>query len=238
MRLVIGGLIILALSTAGCAQAQAGVDQPDVAVSVSLPADPEAALAVGAGKLGAQSARIVISLPGVAPLATRLTGMINAATGDYEVASDAYVVRRVGDDVWVKVLRMPIGKAVLFDAADLNKWIRQTAFNIETTTLFRTGFPWKLPRTTVTQGTKVTRVGERSFRGTLLRKPKSEDGHFAAELDAAGRLTRVSSGFGKSADNLFVLEFSDYGVPVAIEPPPASEVIERQTFNTVVAGIL
>jgi hypothetical protein len=57
-------------------------------------------------------------------------------------------------------------------------------------------------------------------------------------MDAAGRLTRVSSGFGQSVDDLFVIEFSDYGLPVNIGAPPASEVIESPLFSTVDAGIL
>ncbi|MEU4562732.1 hypothetical protein AB0F72_30510 [Actinoplanes sp. NPDC023936] len=236
MRLIVGGLVILALSMAGCAQTPGDVEQPEATVSVSLPADPKAALAVGAGKLGTQSARIVFTL-GDQPSETRLTGVVDAATGNYEVTAEGFVVRRVGDDVWVKVLRMPTREDLFFRQEDLNKWIKQTAFNIETTTTFQAGFPWKLPRGTVTQGTKVTRAGEHSFRGTTIRQ-ESPDGHFAAEMDAAGRLTRVSSGFGQSVDNLFVIEFSDYGLPVNIEAPPASEVIESPTFSTVGAGIL
>ncbi|MGK5680110.1 hypothetical protein [Actinoplanes sp. URMC 104] len=106
----------------------------------------------------------------------------------------------------------------VFHPKELNKWIKQTAYNIECT--------------------KVVRVGERSFVGTMVRQAKAEDGYFAAELDAAGRLTRVSSGFGESADDMFVIQFSDFGVPVTVEPPAASEVIGRPGFATVAAGIL
>ncbi|GAA0486168.1 hypothetical protein Ade02nite_09880 [Paractinoplanes deccanensis] len=236
MRRAMGGLLVLVLGLAGCADPRDGGEQPQVAVSVSLPADPKAALAFAAEKLGEQSARITFTIAGGRPPGTRLAGVVDAATGNYDVTADSYAVRRIGDDVWMKATRMPKMELTLLQEQDLNKWIKLTAFNIETTNTFQPGFPWQLPRGTVEQGSKITRIGDRSFRGVAVRAPRGKDGHFAAEVDQAGRLTRVSSGFGESSDDLYVIEFSDFGLPVTVEPPPADEVIEKYV-STVDAGI-
>ncbi|SNY54754.1 hypothetical protein [Paractinoplanes atraurantiacus] len=225
MRYMVVGVAVV-LGLAGCAAPENGGREPEAAPSVSLPADPKAALAVGAGKLGTQSARVTFRIgTGEWMRDGDLTGVTDETGRTYELTGPGYVIRRIGDDAWLKLTTMP--KDEDFDEQDLNKWVRQTAADLEDTITLGSGFPWKLPQGTVNQGSGITRAAERSYRGTLIRKPKAKDGHFAAELDHAGRFTRVTSGVGESFDNLYVLEFSGYGVPVKLETPPSGDVIDR-----------
>ncbi|XVV09770.1 hypothetical protein ACQP2X_33640 [Actinoplanes sp. CA-131856] len=77
------------------------------------------------------------------------------------------------------------------------------------------------------QGSGVTRSAERSFKGAQIRKPEAKDGHFAA---------RVTSGIGGSFDNVYVIEFSDFGLSVELQAPPAAEVIDVDYVDPLAAG--
>ncbi|XVU22648.1 hypothetical protein ACQPZJ_36040 [Actinoplanes sp. CA-054009] len=232
--MVVGLAVVLGLSA--CAAPREDVRRPEVAPSVSLPADPKAALNVGVGKLGTQSARVTFRIgTGEWMDGGEITGVTDETGRNYELAGPGYVIRRVGDDAWLKLTAKPENEPI--GEKDLNKWVLIPATDLDDTITLGSGFPWELPRGTVTQGSGITRSAERSFRGTSIRKPKAKDGRFAAELDQSGRFTRVTSGIGESVDNLYVLEFSDFGAPAPHEAPPAGEVIDQPLINLSVIWI-
>ncbi|XVV09780.1 hypothetical protein ACQP2X_33690 [Actinoplanes sp. CA-131856] len=224
-HMVVGLAVVLGLSA--CAAPENDVKQPEVAVSVSLPADPKAALALGAEKLGTQSARIEYSYAGGKFPGTKFAGVVDAAGTTFEVAGDFYVVRRIGDDVWLKVTKMPPVETELpFLASELNKWAKKTPNHLNAMTAFGEGFPWALPEQTLRQAEGASAVGDRSYRGKVSAGQKTGAGHLAAALDQAGRPTSVAVGSAESAGDVFTAKLSDFGVPVTVEPPPAAEVVE------------
>ncbi|MFF5077265.1 hypothetical protein ACFY36_09445 [Actinoplanes sp. NPDC000266] len=232
--MMVGLAVVLGLSA--CAAPENDVRKPEVAVSVSLPADAKAALDVGVGKLGTQSARVAFTL---GPGGPRGAGVVDAAGTTYEITGESYVVRRIGDDVWLKVLKRPESVPAdqwFFHEKDLNKWIRRSVFNIETTQTFREGFPWRLPRRAVKNGSEIVRAGERSFRGATPTDSLKAS-HFSADLDEAGRITRLGVGTGGSPNDVYEYRFSDFGLSVELQAPPAAEVIELEYVDTLAAGI-
>ncbi|MFF5077275.1 hypothetical protein ACFY36_09495 [Actinoplanes sp. NPDC000266] len=235
-HMVVGLAVVLGLAGCSAPEPEEAVRRPEAAPSVSLPADPKAALGVGVGKLGTQSARVRFRIgTGEWMDDGEITGVVDETGRNYEIAAPGYAIRRVGDDAWLKLTTKPEQEPI--DEKDIGKWVPMSATELDDTITLGSGFPWELPRGTVTEGSDVTRSADRSFRGTSIRQPKAKDGHFAAELDQSGRLTRVTSGIGESFDNLYVLEFSDFGTPAPLEAPPAAEVIDQPAINLSVVWI-
>ncbi|SNY54708.1 hypothetical protein SAMN05421748_115138 [Paractinoplanes atraurantiacus] len=235
--MVAGVVVVLGLSA--CAGPEDGGRRPEVAVSVSLPADPKAALEFGAGKLGTQSARVSFTLgSGGWPRETFGSGVVDATGTNYEITGESFVVRRIGDEVWLKLLKRPEGTPAdqwFFHEKDLNKWMRRSVFNMDTSTTFSEGFPWKLPRRAVKNGSDFVRTGERAFKGATATDSEKIT-HFSAELDQAGRITRLGVGTAEPFDNLYEYTFSDFGTSVELQPPPAAEVIDVEYVDPLSTG--
>ncbi|SNY54750.1 hypothetical protein [Paractinoplanes atraurantiacus] len=212
-------VLTVAVCLAGCGEAREDVKQPEVAVSVSLPADPKAALAVGLGKLGTQSARVGYRFNSEG-YEVRYTAVVDAAGTTWEATGDRWVLRRIGNDVWVKVTKADdLG---LVPADQLDKWLKMPLNYLDTTS-FKTGFPWSGLRNAAEVATGITRTGDRTYEGKL------PDDDLTVSLDAAGRFTRVMYG------DFMEMTYSDFGTPVAVEPPAATE---EAVFQPAAAGIM
>ncbi|XVU22657.1 hypothetical protein ACQPZJ_36090 [Actinoplanes sp. CA-054009] len=239
MRHIVGGLLVVVLAAAGCAAPENDVRRPEAEPSVSLPADPGEALALGAEKLGEQSARIEYSYAGGKFPGTKFTGVVDASGTTYEVAGDFYIVRRIGDDIWLKVTKMPpVNTALPFLASELNKWAKKNPNHVDSTTSFGEGFPWVLPAQMLRKAEGVSAVGDRSYRGKVSAGPKAKGADLTAALDQAGRPTSVAVGVEESPGDVFTAKLWDYGVPVTVEPPPAAEVVEDSAvIDFVIIGV-
>ncbi|MEU8820773.1 hypothetical protein [Actinoplanes sp. NPDC048796] len=205
--LAVGLAVVLGLSA--CAAPKDEVPRPEVAPSVSLPADPKAALAVGSGKAGTQSVRVGYRFTGSPTYEVKYTAVVDAAGTTWEATGDSWVLRRVRDDVWVKVTKPDELGAV--PESQINTWVK-APLNYLDQTSFKGGFPWNAPRTAAETGTGITAAGDRTYTGRL------RDESFTLSLDEAGRFTRATAG------DFLEMTFSDFGTPVAVEPPPAGEV--------------
>ncbi|GAA2912457.1 hypothetical protein Acy02nite_90310 [Actinoplanes cyaneus] len=135
-RYVIGGVLLAGvLTSAGCSPGSGTAATP--AVSASTRGDLVAALA----RLGSESARFTIVFGG----GQRATGVIDPATGHWEMTGNGYVVRRIGADVYVRLTAEPVDSRYPGQyAADLGKWVHVPA--PAGGAAFAADFPWTTAR--------------------------------------------------------------------------------------------
>jgi hypothetical protein len=189
------GTVLLAgvLTLAGCTS---DPDAPDpagqpAAAAASLPADAGAALTQAVSRLGTESARFTIALGED----ETVSGVIDPATGAWEMTGRAFVARRLGADLYLKLTAEP--RRSVFPgqyADDLGKWVHQPVpAGPGSAHAFTKDFPWEPARTAAAM-TGPARIADHIFQGRL---PDSTP--CVAELDQAGRFSRVSAMIGPNA---------------------------------------
>lgn len=224
-------LLVGALTLTGCTSDSDAGGQPAPMVSSPLPADPVAALAQAASRLGTETARFSVIFGRGEKSEQRASGTVDPVTGDWELVGDAYVVRRIGNDLYAKVTGEPqLSHYAGQYLDDLGKWVHQPAPTATGSSLaFGKDFPWAQARD-VSGMAAPTRTADRIFRGTLKDEHVPVDPVCTAELDLAGRFSRVSTAADADEPSI-MLTFSGYGQPVQITAPPADQMIEDHLFN-------
>jgi hypothetical protein len=250
-RLTITGLaVIAALGLTACDPSDPGAAPAagaSTATAVPITADAAAELASAAAKLGTtKSAKVKIlmgsreiSANGVATgdgsrAAMRL--FLGSAT-NLEQDPPTITLRKVGDDVWMK-LGGPLGAAL---GARAGKWLHVDVAQLSSGSTVTTGNPADAAKM-IKATAAVTKAGDNTFKGTidmtkapgLAQKRLAGIGAdatavpFTARTDLKGRLIQltidmeaVTPGAGKLETN-----YSDFGTPVAVQAPPAAQVIE------------
>ncbi|GAA2586916.1 hypothetical protein GCM10010435_76400 [Winogradskya consettensis] len=210
---------------------------------VPVPSDPVTALSEAAGRLGTQPARFTFVYGTQQPLdAANHTGLIDPATGHWEITGNGWTVRRIGDDVYIRLTKeppMPLSPGSY--AAVYGTWIHQRVpVGGELSYIFGADFPWSLARGAA-HGTDITRIGERSFRGSVAVAPGEEEPRnrgFLADLDEQGRFTSVAflSDTQPAASGMSIA-FSGFGTPADIQAPSAGETVDGEAYLTVLIEI-
>ncbi|WP_067507957.1 hypothetical protein [Actinoplanes sp. TFC3] len=217
---------------------------------------PEADLAAAAQKLNTETMKIDMDMAG----AMSMTGVADGKNGTTEmsvtmgaVSKDSkMVMRKVGPDLYMKV-GGELGK--LMGGNSSKEWMHLDAAKLGQGSSLNFGSKddpagAKAMLDVVTQ---VERVGDNGFKGTLdlTKSPrynkdqnslkalgdKATKVPFEAKKDSEGRLTELSfdmSGMGTGAGKV-VTKYHDFGTPVSVEAPPASQV---QEMPSQLSGIL
>ena len=242
-------LLVAAIGLTGCGSsggqtAAAPAPTPPASVPASTEADdPASELTDAAARLTEETARVQVAVTGQLTLTGLISPRERAAVVKVDMGSvddgAQAEVRRIGADMWIK-LRGPVptmlggtGGWMHLAAADLPA---ESSFNI---------LPGDDPagiRAMIAAMTGVKRTGPHAFAGTidLARSPKysaetlkalgarASFVPFTATTDAQRRLvtltvdlTSVASGAGQ-----LTTRFSDFGVPVEVERPPADLTTE------------
>jgi hypothetical protein len=241
-------LLVATIGLTGCrpsddqdvAEASTG---PSASASPSPADDPATDLADAAARLSADTLRVRVAVSGQMSMTGVLdpraqAGVVKVDMGPVDDGAQAEV-RTIGADMWIK-LRGPVpsmlggtGDWMHLAAADLPA---ESSFNI-----LPAGDPAGI-RAMIAAMTGVRRAGPHGFAGTidLSRSPKYSAATlkslgakasfvpFTATTDAQGRLitltvdlTPIASGAGQ-----LTTHFSDFGVPVEVERPPADATTE------------
>ena len=250
-------LIVLLLATAvgpaGCRaaddQATAATPAPSPPASASAsaePDDPAAELAAAAARLAGDTVRVRVAVSGQ----LSLTGVLDPQTRAAAVKVDMGAVddgtqaqlRKVGDDMWIK-LSGPV-PAML---GGTGQWMHLRAGDLSAASSFNV-LPGDDPagvRAMLTAVTGVKRTGPRGFAGTIdLTRSERYSAQtleslgakaafvpFTATTDTQGRLIALSTDLSSivSGAGQLTTGFSDFGVPVEVERPPAAETTELPT---------
>lgn len=251
-RLAIAGLaLVAAVGLAGCGPTGTSTTSGSGAPAGSAAATgaaagltPEKELAAAATKLGEQSMRIDMDMAG----AMSMSGKADPKTGLAEMSmtlgalGDTKVeLRKVGDDLFMK-FGGGMGKSLTKDSA--KPWMHLDASKIADGSSFNI-LPKDDPggaKAMLAAMTGVQKTGDRAFKGTLdlTKMPqyqkrgldalgdKATKVPFTATADAEGRLTEMTmdmSGLGAGSGKVKTT-YSDFGTPVDVEAPPASQVGE------------
>lgn len=247
----IAGLAVAAvLGLAGCTadgeqpQAPGGSSTGPSAVgrtaSTAVAADARGALVAGAAKLGEDSLKITMEMAGALSMAGVMDPRAGTARMSLELgalgAANQFEIIKIDNDLYLR------GKLVGGDGAqpwkhvDAAKLARGSTFDV---------MPEADPTgatSLVAAMTSVERSGERGFTGTLdlTKAPRYSQGNlrqlgakatkvpFTAATDAQGRLTELTldlAGLGPGVGEI-KSTYSDFGTPVAVEPPPSTQVGE------------
>lgn len=242
----IGTALLVAASAAACSATAPDTTVPSQVAPppASIPADPALALAAAKAALGRESAHF--SLTTGAELST-YAGTVNAETKNWEITGKAFVVRRVGTDLYVKMS----GKALdlMLVPPDTTAhlaaggWVHTRLPNgRELTTTFNDEFPWNLASSAF-RATGMTKTGDRAYSGKLTVKdnrPRAtpspdRNAKVTAGLDPQGRIAEI--GFGAGAEKS-IIRFFDYGTTADVIAPPASEVVEQDNPSFLAATLL
>ncbi|AEV84070.1 hypothetical protein ACWT_3047 [Actinoplanes sp. SE50] len=211
-RLVAGSLLLAGvLAAAGCSAHASAQSVPAPTPSGAAPT-----LAQAATRLGTETARFTVTLGA----AERATGVIDPATGNWEMTGDGYVVRRIGPAVYVRLTAEPAHSMYPGQYADdLGRWVHTTV-PTDAAPAFAEGFPWAAARTLAGQPGAAPGASGR-FRL----------GGGTAELDVAGRFSRITL-----TDPAMTVSYADYGLPVRVTAPPADQVAEDHLFTVANLG--
>jgi hypothetical protein len=255
-RSAYAGLALVAMiGLTGCnptddqsAPARSGASQPAGTPEVSaaeaaLSADARDELATAAARLADDTVRVHVSVAGQ----MSMTGVIDPRSQDASMRVDMGQVddgtqaeiRKLGPDVWVR-LKGPVGTLIGAD----DQWLHLEAADLPETSTFNviTGDDPLGVRATVDAVTEVKRTGTGSFAGLvdLTRTPryskqtlsalgaKASAVPFTARIDGQGRLIELTTELSAlvSGAGTATTRFSDFGVPVEVERPPADETTE------------
>lgn len=254
-RLAIAGLaLVAALGLTGCgpdedkaATTGGGKGTGVAAQQAAGKQDPAADLAAAAQKLGEQSMKIDMNMAG----AMSMNGVADPKSGNVKMSMEmgalgdgtAIEMRKLGDDLYMK-FGGSIGS--MLGGGDKTKpWMHIDASKLSEGSSFNV-MPKDDPAGTkamISAMTQVERVGDTGFKGTLdltksprYNKNKSLEAlgakatkvPFTAKKDGEGRLTELTldmSSLGAGAGKVET-KYSDFGTPVSVEAPPASQVQE------------
>ncbi len=256
-RLAIAGLALAAtLGLTGCGPADGPAQPgngPPAAADQAKQSDPAAALAAAAAKLSEQSLRFQMEMIG----SITASGAADPKAGTAQMSMDMGALgqgnkielRKVGNDVYMK-----FGGAAGQALGDRGgkAWMHIDASKLPAGSSFTMMSPDDPAGTKamITAMTKVERVGERGFQGSLdLAKSPTYNKKgslgalagktlvpFTATTDDQGRLVELTldmsamaAASGASAapgGGKVKTTYSDFGTKVSVEAPPAAEVGE------------
>lgn len=241
-RLVKASVVtFLAASVVACANG-GGAGNPAPRPPASIPADPAEAIASAKAQFGRESVRFAFD-GGSAKLS--YTGMVDAATKNWEVRGDTFVVRRIGSEIYVQggaetatsVLLLPSSAVDHLAAGGWVHWAPLGQVNYSSTVL-SDDFPWNLTNQ-ATRATGLTKTDERSFAGLLSvqkrpanpYKPRTAQKYeIRVELEEQGRFAAIRfEPLPKSLGGVFAYTFSDYGVRADVVAPPVEDVVEADS---------
>ena len=217
--------------------------------------DPGADLAAATKKLGENSMKIDMDMAG----AMSMTGVADAKAGKVKMSMDMGALgdgakiemRKVGNDLYMK-FGGQMGD-MLKGGSSTKPWMHIDATKLGEGSNFNITPDDPAGTKTMLQAlTDVQRVGEDGFKGTLdlTKSPRYNKGDqlkalgdkatkvpFTAKKDSEGRLTEltldmsaIQPGTGK-----IKTRYHDFGTPVSVEAPPASQV---QEMPSQLSGIL
>ena len=233
--------VVTAAAGGGCSASSGGGGgaSPTARVPATIPADPAEALAAARAQLGRESARFGQDIDGTSG-AQDYTGIVNAQTKNWEITGKEYVLRRVGDELYVRADGETLDNMLVTPATAgrmaAGAWAHtRLPVGRELTVVYNDNFPWNLANP-AKRATGMTKTDERAFSGSFVLKDtrpvsrphKDETVRLRADLDEQGRFSRISLDFGGSPQHHTVFSFSDYGVPADIAAPPAAEVAEEE----------
>jgi hypothetical protein len=205
--------------------------------------DVRAELVAAAARLAHNTARVRVSVAGQ----MSMTGVIDPRSQDASMDMDMGMVddgtkaeiRKVGPDMWV---RFHGSLGTLLGAGD--QWLHLSAADIPAESSFNviTGDDPAGVAAMVNAATEVERTGKDGFAGVLdlTRTPKysartltalgakASAVPFTAKTDAQGRLIMLTTDLSAivSGAGTATTRFSDFGVAVDVEQPPAGETTE------------
>ncbi|MGK5679019.1 hypothetical protein [Actinoplanes sp. URMC 104] len=249
-RLALAGAAIAVIALAGCGDKDAGAGSGSGSAAggasapvatTTAPATPAAELEEAAGKLGDTPVKVTLS----SAVGMTVSGSFDAKAQKGDVSMDlgpagGMSMRQVGTDLYVKVTG---SMASSLDGSAAKKWMHvdlskvpeKSSLNIKNNDPRQTA---KL----LTSASAVKKTGEHSFTGTadMTKSPTFDAGTagalagkmsavpFTAETDAQGRLVELVFDLEKVAPGggQMTTKYSNFGVPVKAEAPPAAQVVE------------
>jgi hypothetical protein len=243
-RLTTAGVALVAAMSfglAGCsgnASTGGATDSSPSASSAAPQLEPSEELSAAAQKLNQDTAKTTFTMAGVTgtgavdPTAKKLRMTMNLGAGNQSIKTEMIVL---SNDVYLRLDGVPnlSGKWLHVDATKLaaGNQLRQMS----------SGDPVGATNL-LSSVTDVQRVGEHSFQGTLdfTKSPtvdkralqtlgdKAKAVPFTAKTDEQGRLTELTVDMDSVQAGLGELKatYSDFGTPVTVEKPAASEVEE------------
>lgn len=208
--------------------------------STAVATDAKGALTAAAARLGEESMKVSQDMSGALSMSGVMDPRAGTARMSLELgaggAAGVFELIKINNDLYLR------GKLVDGDGTkpwkhvDAAKLARGSTFDI---------MPADDPTgaaALVAATTAVERSGERGFTGTLdlTKAPRYSQGNlkqlgakatkvpFTAATDAQGRLTELTldlAGLGPGVGKI-KSTFSDFGTPVAVEPPPSTQIGE------------
>jgi hypothetical protein len=239
-RLTTAGIALLAavsLGLAGCANNDS-TSGAESTPSATPQLEPREELAAALQKLGQDTAKVAFNMTGftgtgaIDPAAKKMQLNGSVGVGSQAIKLDMVVL---GDDVYLKMAGLPTAS---------DKWLHIDATKLAAGNQLRqmsSGDP--IGANNLLNGVvDVQRAGEHSFQGTLdfTKSPtvteeslkvlgdKAKAVPFAAKTDEQGRLTELTVDMDSIQAGMGELKatYSDFGAPVNVEKPAASEVEE------------
>ena len=244
-RLAIAGVaLVAAIGLSGCGRSQdrAETSAPGgaPAAEAAKQADPAAELAAAAAKLGEQSMKVRmemaggISMSGVADPKAQKADM-SMSTGTGTGGTDVKTLR-IGNDMWMKF------SGSLGTLAGDGKWMHLNITELSSGSAYGLSGDPAAAEKMIKATAAVQRTGDHAFKGTLdLTKAqtvgkeavkalgdKATAVPFTAKTDEAGRLVEMTVDMGGIAPvaGTMTSTYSDFGTPVTVQAPPASQVEE------------
>ena len=218
----------------------AGAPAATTAAATTTPADPKAELAATYAKFAETTVKFKTTAAGGVAIDGAIDGRTKAADMKTAVgASGSMATRQVGTDLYVKADGQ-MGSAI---GAAAGKWMHIDMSTVPDSSPIsvKNSDPANTAKMlSYTDG--VTKTGDRAFKGTLdmTKSPTANSAQlkalgtkatkvpFTAATDEQGRLTEftidletIAPGAGKMTATYY-----DYGAPVDVKAPAASEVVE------------
>lgn len=240
-RVVVAATAVAAIAgLGGCGTGpDASSGASSAATAPSTPADPSAELSAAAEKLAETTAKLTLTAAG-----TSAAGVFDPGGQRVELtmtvgSGGQLVIRQIGDDLFVRTDES-MARAL---GATPGKWLHTDLSQVpETSPLNPKNNDPRNTARLLAASTEVTRSGDHAFTGTLdlTKSPtgnpaalkamgdKAKAVPFSATTDADGRLTSITIDMESVVPGAGQVktEYSDFGVPVSLEAPPASQVAE------------
>jgi hypothetical protein len=242
-RLAIAGLVLTtAIGLTGCARTSDGT--PSGATTRS--ADPTAELADAAVKLTQQSMKVTMELTGglrmtgvADPKADKAQMEMTIGTGAGAGTDGTAQIRKIGKDMWMRFS----GSMGALDGLGKGKWMHLDISTLGDGSAFGiSGSDPAAAAKMIKAASNVKRTGDHRYSGVLdLTKAQTVDSKvvgslgekakavpFTATTDDQGRIIEMTvdlTGIGP-ATGVLKTTYSDFGTPVSVTAPPASDVRE------------
>jgi len=259
-RLAIASLALIAgLGLTGCgsndSSSSGSTGSSAAAKQEAAKLDPAADLTAATKKLGEQSMKIDMDMAG----AMSMTGVADPKAGTAKMSMDMGALgegtkiemRKVGNDLYMK-FGGQVGD-MLKGGSSSKAWMHVDASKLAEGSNFNiTPDDPAGTKTMLEAITGVERVGDNGFKGTLdlTKSPRFNKGDslkalgdkatkvpFTAKKDSEGRLTEITLDMSalQPGTGKIKTKYHDFGTPVSVEAPPASQV---QEMPAQLSGIL